>query len=604
MTQKRPAPADILLSLASAGEARARTSPRIHAIRRRHRRGGPAGLSAACRLAQLAADAGRELDICLVEKGSEIGAHILSGAVLAPRALNELFPDAHEQGAPLGVPVREDLFYYLVNDTNRILLPSWTVPKESKNKGNFTLSLGNLCRWLGERAEEAGVNVFPGFAASEILYHDGSVKGIATADMGVGADGEPKATFEPGYELHGAYTIFAEGCRGHLGKQLMAKFDLASASTAQHYAIGLKELWDVPPEQHHAGRVLHNVGWPLGRFRGPGMGSFLYHQENHQVSLGLIVDLAYRNPHLSPFDELQRLKHHPLYAATLAGGTRVSYGARAIVKGGLQALPKLSVPGALIVGDDAGFLNMLKIKGTHTAMKSGMLAAESVFDALVRGDAHTELADYRGTGGLVMAWQGTPAGAQRRPWVAQARPPARLGLCLCRSDHRSRSHAVHAEGPRRRSRPAVAPPPKRSRSTTPKPDRRAFFRQALVGVSVQTPITRRTSPATSPSPTTSCPYATICRATTSRRSATVPAGVYEVVPQDGGLRFQINAQNCVHCKTCDIKDPAQNINWVTPEGAGGPETTRICRLCRRGSLARARLPRRSQARTWRRHWRC
>ena len=263
--------------------------------------------------------------------------------------MNELFPDAREQGAPLGVPVTDDLFYYLVNDTNRVLLPSWTVPKETKNHGNTTLSLGNLCRWLGEQAENAGVNVFPGFAASEILYNDdGSVKGIATQDMGVDAGGERKATFEPGYELHAKYTIFAEGCRGHLGKQLMDKFDLRAAAGPQHYGIGLKELWDVDPERHVPGRILHNVGWPLGRMFSPGMGSFLYHQENNQVALGIIVDLAYKNPHLSPFDELQRLKHHPLFADVLEGGRRVAYGARAIIKGGLQALPKLSVPGALI----------------------------------------------------------------------------------------------------------------------------------------------------------------------------------------------------------------------------------------------------------------
>ena len=358
--------------------------------------GGPAGLAAACRLMQLGARNGSEPNVCLVEKGSEIGAHILSGAVLSPKALDELFPAAAEQGAPLGVPVVDDRFYYLVNDTNRILLPPWTIPKATRNRGNFTLSLGNLCRWLGEQAERAGVNVFPGFAAAEVLYNDdGSVKGVATADQGVGADGEPKATFEPGYELHARYTLFAEGCRGHLGKQLMERFGLRANATEQHYAIGLKELWDVAPERHHPGRVLHNVGWPLGRVGGPGMGSFLYHQQNGQVALGLIVDLAYRNPHLSPFDELQRLKHHPLFRETLLGGSRVSYGARAIVKGGLQALPKLSAPGALLVGDDAGFLNMLKIKGTHTAMKSGMIAAETVFAALQRGDAHNELKDYR-----------------------------------------------------------------------------------------------------------------------------------------------------------------------------------------------------------------
>ena len=422
--------------------------------------GGPAGLSAACRLMQLASAAGEELMVCLVEKGSEIGAHILSGAVLSPQALNELFPDALAAGAPLGVPVTDDRFHYLVNDANHVLLPHWTIPKETKNRGNRTLSLGNLCRWLGEQAETMGVHVLPGFAAAEVLYDERqSVKGVATADQGVGADGQPKGRYEPGYELHAKYTLFAEGCRGHLGKQLVARFNLAADAGTQHYAIGLKELWDVAPERHRAGRVLHNVGWPLGRAGGPGMGSFLYHQENHQVALGLIVDLAYRNPHLSPFDELQRLKHHPLFAAVLEGGRRVSYGARAIVKGGLQALPKLAAPGALLVGDDAGFLNMLKIKGTHTAMKSGMIAADSVFAALRRGDAPHAPRRLPRSRRRLLAWPRAEAGAQRRPRPAPLRPAVRFGLRLRRPDHRPRSHAVYAARSTARPRP---PGPRRA----------------------------------------------------------------------------------------------------------------------------------------------
>ena len=531
--------------------------------------GGPAGLAAACRLSQLAAEAGESIEICLVEKGSEIGAHILSGAVLSPRALNELFPNAAELGAPLGAPVVDDRFYFLVNDTNRILLPSWTIPAATKNHGNFTLSLGNLCRWLGEQAESAGVNVFPGFAAAEVLYDDqGRVAGVATADMGVGADGEPKATFQPGYELRAKYTLFAEGCRGHLGKQLMQRFDLAAGATAQHYAIGLKELWDVDPERHHAGRVLHNVGWPLGRVGGPGMGSFLYHQQNNQVALGLIVDLAYRNPHLSPFDELQRLKHHPLFAETLAGGQRVSYGARAIVKGGLQALPKLAVPGALIVGDDAGFLNMLKIKGTHTAMKSGMIAAETAFDALRRGDAHTELADYRQR--VDGSWLGEELRRARNVGPALHKLGPLLGSAYAFVDQTiARGRMPITLKDRTADHDRLLPAAKAPRIDYPKPDGALSF-DKLSSVFLSNTNHEEDQPCHLALADADLPIRDNLPLFDEPAQRYCPAGVYEVVEEDGAPRFQINAQNCVHCKTCDIKDPAQNITWVAPEGAGGP----------------------------------
>ncbi|MGD8832790.1 MAG: electron-transfer flavoprotein:ubiquinone oxidoreductase, partial [Pseudomonadales bacterium] len=353
--------------------------------------GGPAGLAAACRLMQIGEATGREISVCLVEKGSEIGAHILSGAVVEPRALNELFPDWKNMGAPLNNPVTVDEVYYLPNGTNRIRMPSMAVPKATHNHGNYATSLGNLCRWLGEQAENMGVNVFPGFAAAEILYDgDGAICGIATGDMGISREGEKKATYAPGYELRAKYTLFAEGCRGHLGKQLISKYNLASQSGTQHYAIGFKELWDVDPEKHVPGKVVHTMGWPGNHFGGLFTGSYLYHLENNQVSVGLIVDLSYANPHVSPFDEFQRFKHHPLISEALEGGTRVSYGARAIVKGGLAALPELAVPGGLLLGDNAGFLNMTKIKGTHTAMKSGMLAAEAVAEALAGGSAGGE----------------------------------------------------------------------------------------------------------------------------------------------------------------------------------------------------------------------
>ena len=531
--------------------------------------GGPAGLATACRLMQLAEETGTELMVCLVEKGSEVGAHILSGAVLAPRALNELYPDAREQGAPLGVPVTDDLFYYLVNGTNRVLLPSWTVPKETKNDGNTTLSLGNLCRWMGEQAENAGVNVFPGFAASEILYNDdGSVKGVATQDMGVDAGGARKATFEPGYELHAKYTIFAEGCRGHLGKQLMDKFDLCAAAGPQHYGIGLKELWDVDPERHVPGRILHNVGWPLGRMFSPGMGSFLYHQENNQVALGIIVDLAYKNPHLSPFDELQRLKHHPLFADVLEGGRRVAYGARAIIKGGLQALPKLSVPGALIVGDDAGFLNMLKIKGTHTAMKSGMLAAESVFDALGRGEGNTELDDFRAR--VDGSWLGKELRSVRNVGPALHKFGTLFGMAYTFIDQKiARGHMPFTLADPVADHDKLVPADNAAQIEYPKPDGVLSF-DKLSSVFLSNTNHEEDQPCHLTLSDAELPIRDNLPLYDEPAQRYCPVGVYEVVEENGQPRFQINAQNCVHCKTCDIKDPAQNINWVTPEGAGGP----------------------------------
>ena len=329
--------------------------------------GGPAGLATAIRFAQLAAEAGEEYSVCLVEKGSEIGAHILSGAVVEPSALNELFPDWKAMGAPLNNAVTDDDVYYLIDDHQGMRLPSWLVPRPLHNHGNYATSLANLCRWLGAQAEELGVNIFPGFAASEVLYNeDGAIKGIATGDMGVGADGEHKASFQAGYELHAKYTVFAEGCRGHLGKQLIEKFNLAADSQTQHYGIGFKEIWDIKPEKHIPGKVVHTVGWPLGHFPGQTLGgSYIYHLEDNQIAIGLIVDLGYSNPHLSPFDEFQRFKQHKFIKHYLEGGKRIAYGARAVIKGGLTALPKLVMPGGLLVGDDAGFLNNLKQKGTH-----------------------------------------------------------------------------------------------------------------------------------------------------------------------------------------------------------------------------------------------
>ena len=528
---------------------------------------GPAGLAAAIRLMQLGAEAGEEVSVCLVEKGSEVGAHILSGAILAPKSLNELLPDWQSMGAPVTTPVTSDEYYMLTSAKARIALPRLIIPRPIHNKGNYAISLGNLCRWLGEQAEEMGVNVFPGFAATEVLYNDdGSVKGVATGDMGIGKDGEPKDTHEPGYELHAKYTLFAEGCRGHLGKQLMAKFGLRDNSATQHYAIGIKELWDIDPAKHEPGRILHTLGWPLGRLAGTTGGSFLYHLDNNQVSLGLIVDLSYANPHLSPFDEMQRWKHHPLIANFLEGGTRVSYGARAIVKGGLQALPKLTVPGAALVGDDAGFLNVLKVKGSHTAMKSGMLGAEAVFGALQRGETgtevdiqqrfeaswlHDELHSSRNAGpawhklgiffGSAYSFAEQLIGG-KAPWTLQDPVP----------DHATLKPAADA--------PTI---------DYPKPDGKLSF-DKLSSVFLSNTNHEEDQPCHLTLADPELPIRDNLPKFDEPAQRYCPAGVYEVVQENGTPRFQINAQNCVHCKTCDIKDPAQNINWVAPEGAGGP----------------------------------
>jgi electron-transferring-flavoprotein dehydrogenase len=532
--------------------------------------GGPSGLAAACKLMQLGQASQREISVALVEKGSEIGAHILSGAVFEPRALNELFPDWRSLGAPLDNPVTEDDMYYLVNETNRIKIPSWLVPAATHNRGNYALSLGNLCRWLGQQAEGLGVNLFPGFAATEILFaEDGSVCGVATGDMGVSAKGEHKASFQAGYELRAKYTIFAEGCRGHLGKQLIAKFDLARDSATQHYAIGFKELWDIDPEKHVPGKVLHTVGWPCSHVPGSFAGSYLYHMSGGQVAVGLIVDLGYRNPHLSPFEEFQRYKQHPLIAQFLERGKRVAYGARAIVKGGLPALPKLTVPGAVLVGDDAGFLNMLKVKGSHTAMKSGMLAAEAIFETLAAGATggtevdgyvrrfesswlYEELHAARNAGPAIHRL-GTLFGSAFT-WVDQTFFKGNLPFTLTDPvpDHATLVKASEAKP-----------------IEYPKPDNRISF-DRLSSVFLSNTNHEEDQPCHLRLTDPSIPIARNLPDYDEPAQRYCPAGVYEVVRENGQARFQINAQNCVHCKTCDIKDPAQNITWVAPEGTGGP----------------------------------
>ena len=535
--------------------------------------GGPSGLSTAIRFAQMAAEAGDEFTVCLVEKGSEIGAHILSGAVFEPQALDELLPDWKEQGAPVNNPVTEDRVYYLLGQEQSVRVPGLLLPPALHNPASsHVISLGNLCRWLGERAEELGVMLFPGFAASEVLYHqDGAIKGVATGDMGIGANGEQKATYQPGYELHARYTVFAEGCRGNLGKQLMEKFDLQSDADTQHYGIGFKEVWEIDPEKHVPGKVMHTVGWPLGHFPGGTLGgSYLYHMENNQVALGLIVDLGYSNPHLSPFDEFQRFKHHKVIRQFLEGGKRISYGARAVVKGGYQALPKLTMPGGLLVGDNAGFLNNLKQKGSHTAMKSGMLAAEAVYEAVKSGsgggeDLHSYTEAYKAS------WLHDQLYTARNVMPAQHRFGLFLGAAFAWIDQRifrGRLPFTLKDPAPDHSRLKLASDARKPEY--PKPDGVLSF-DKLSSVFLTATNHEEDQPCHLQLKDDDIPMNSNYPLYDEPAQRYCPAGVYEVVDaEDGSKRFQINAQNCIHCKTCDIKDPAQNINWVVPEGTGGP----------------------------------
>ena len=537
--------------------------------------GGPAGLAAAIRFAQMALESGDEFTVCLVEKGSEIGAHILSGAVIEPRALNELIPDWQEQGAPLNNPINEDIIYYLIDDYQGMKMPSWLIPSALHNDGNYAASLGNLCRWMGEKAEELGVMLFPGFAASEVLYNEaGSIKGVATGDMGIGADGEQKGTYQPGYELHAKYTLFAEGCRGHLGKQLMEKFDLRKDADTQHYGIGFKEIWEIDPARHELGKVVHTIGYPLGHFPGGALGgSYLYHLEDNQVALGLIINLDYKNPHLSPFEEFQRWKHHKYISEYLEGGKRVAYGARAIVKGGHSALPKLTMPGGLLVGDDAGFLNNLKQKGTHTAMKSGMLAAETVYEAVKGGSSGGEaLIGY--TEKYKASWLHQELYEARNTTAWLHKFGLFIGSALIWVEQfLSRIFSISLPFTLKDSDPDHANMKLASKSRKPdypKPDGVLSF-DKLSSVFLTNTNHEEDQPCHLQLADENVPIHSNLPLYDEPAQRYCPAGVYEVVAEeDGSRKFQINAQNCIHCKTCDIKDPAQNINWVVPEGTGGP----------------------------------
>lgn len=530
--------------------------------------GGPAGLSAACRLMQAAQEKGQELMVCVVEKGSEVGAHILSGAVFEPRALNELFPNWKELGAPLNTEVVGDDIFLFGSESKATKVPNAFVPKTMHNEGNYIISLGNLCRWLGEQAEQLGVEVFPGFAAAETLYNDdGSVKGILIGDMGISESGEQKDSYMPGMELHAKYTIFAEGCRGHLGKELQARFDLNEGRSPQHYGLGIKELWTIPSDQHQQGKVVHTGGWPLDN--GATGGGFLYHIEDNQVVCGLIVDLNYSNPYLSPFDEFQRYKHHPEIAKYLEGGTRVSYGARAIAKGGLNSLSKMSFPGGLLIGCDAGTLNFAKIKGSHTAMKSGMIAADVIVEELAKGEeAASELTQYAAA--FEQSWLYEELYNSRNFGAAMHKFGTTLGGAYNMIDQNIfggklpfnlKDESLDHEQLKLAS--------ESQEINYPKPDGKLSF-DKLSSVFLSNTNHEEDQRCHLTLKDASIPLTVNMEKWAEPAQRYCPAGVYEVIEENGEQRFQINGQNCVHCKTCDIKDPSQNITWVTPEGAGGP----------------------------------
>ena len=534
---------------------------------------GPSGLAAACRIKKQAAESGQEVSVCVVEKGSEVGAHILSGAVFEPRALEELFPDWKELGAPLNTPVTRDDIYMLTSAEKGSKIPDLFVPKTMHNEGNYIISLGNLCRWLAEQAEALEVEVYPGFAAQEALIDEnGVVRGILTGDLGVDREGNPKEGFyTPGMELRAKYTLFAEGCRGHIGKQLIKRFNLDSEADAQHYGIGIKEIWDIDPAKHEQGLVVHTAGWPLDIVGTENTGgSFLYHIENNQVVVGLIIDLSYANPHLSPFDEFQRYKHHPVIKQYLEGGKRVSYGARAICKGGLNSLPKMVFPGGALIGCDLGTLNFAKIKGSHTAMKSGMLAADAVVEALKAGrEGGDELTGY--VDGFKASWLYDELFASRNfgPAIHKFGPlmggafnyidqnwfGGKIPLTLhdTKPDYACMKKAADAQ-----------------KIDYPKPDGVISF-DKLSSVFISNTNHEEDQPVHLTLKDPSIPLEKNLPLYDEPAQRYCPAGVYEIVTEDNGdKRFQINAQNCVHCKTCDIKDPSQNINWVAPEGTGGP----------------------------------
>ena len=528
--------------------------------------GGPAGLAAAIKLKQLAAAKGKEVSVCVLEKGGELGAHILSGAVMDPKAITELIPDWKEKGAPLHTAVVEDRFLFLT-ESKAHATPNWALPKCFHNHGNYVVSLANVVRWLGQQAESLGVEIFPGFAASEVLYNEnGSVKGVATGNMGVNREGVPSSSFQLGMELHAKYTFFAEGARGHLGKQLMSKFDLNAGKDPQTYGIGIKELWEIDPKMHKPGLVIHTAGWPLDASTYGG--SFLYHFENNQVMIGYVVGLAYENPYLSPYEEFQRYKTHPEIRKFLEGGKRISYGARAITAGGLQCLPKLVFPGGALLGCDAGFMNTSRIKGSHAAMKSGMLAAEAAFEALGAERQHDELAAFPAA--FEKSWLHEELHIARnfKPWMSKG---LYLGSIMVGIDQivfggKAPWTLRHSKPDHEYLKPAAECTP----IQYPKPDGKISF-DRLSSVFISNTNHAEDQPIHLTLKNAAIPVSTNLAKYAGPEARYCPAGVYEFIKTDDGQdKLQINAQNCVHCKTCDIKDPTQNIVWVTPEGGGGP----------------------------------
>ncbi len=536
--------------------------------------GGPAGLSTAIRLKQLAQEKGTDVSVVVLEKGSEPGAHILSGAIMDPIALTELFPNWKEMGAPLNQPVTEDIFL-MTTENGATRVPNFALPPCFHNDGNYIISLGNFTRWLGEQAEALGVEIFPGFTAAEVLYNDdGSVKGVATGNMGVGKDGEPTDSFQLGMELHAKYTVFAEGARGHLGKQVIAKFKLDQGKDPQSYGIGIKELWEIDPARHKAGLALHSAGWPLDE--NTYGGSFLYHMEDNKVVVGFVVGLDYTNPWLSPFEEFQRFKTHPNIrwyfegdeAKGIAPGKRISYGARAITAGGLLSLPKTVFPGGALVGCDAGYLNASRIKGSHAAIKTGILAAEAAFDALQTGRSHDELSAYPDA--FENSWLYTELNKARnfKQWFKKGRTVGTLMTGV--EQFVLRGHVPWTLRRAAADHTYLKPAAECQPIQYPKPDGKLTF-DRLSSVFISNTNHEENQPAHLTLKDASVPVGINLAKFAGPEARYCPAGVYEYVKnEDQSDRLQINAQNCVHCKTCDIKDPTQNIVWVTPEGGGGP----------------------------------
>ncbi|MBM3535139.1 MAG: electron transfer flavoprotein-ubiquinone oxidoreductase [Alphaproteobacteria bacterium] len=521
---------------------------------------GPSGLAAAIRLKQLSAESGREVSVCVIEKGSEVGAHILSGAVMEPRALDELIPDWKEKGAPLNTPALEDKFLLLTKKR------AWRLPTppQMNNHGNFIVSLGNVVRWLGQQAEGLGVEIYPGFAAAEVLYEEGRVVGVATGDQGIGKNGEKTGSYTQGVELRARFTLFAEGCRGSLTKTLVARYGLRDGVEPQTYGIGIKELWEVDPARHRSGSVVHTIGWPLGAATYGG--SFLYHLENNQVAVGFVIGLDYENPWLSPFEEFQRFKTHAEIRPIFEGGRRIAYGARAINEGGFQSIPKLTFPGGALIGCTAGFLNVPKIKGSHTAMKSGMLAAEAVFASLADAGV-AEVRGYRESLEKSWVWEELKAVRNIRPgfggglWLGLAHAAIDTYLLRGKAPWTLHHHADHET-----LKPAAQCLP----IDYPKPDGKVSF-DRLSSVFISNTNHEENQPAHLKLADPGRAIGVNLAMYEAPEQRYCPAGVYEIVGRDEGTpRLQINAQNCVHCKTCDIKDPTQNINWVVPEGGGGP----------------------------------